>query len=195
MYIPAHFRCTDLDVLATVIDDNSFGTLVTMDEGRPFATHVPFVYERAEGLLHCHVARANPQWQHAASGNDVMAIFTGPHGYISPTWYVSAGVPTWNYVAVHVYGSARTIDDAAALGRHVETLAARHERGESPWVPNYDPRRLQGIVGIEIRIKEIEGKLKLSQNRSSEDRARVAAALDASERHGDRDLARLIPLD
>ena len=120
-------------------------------------------------------------------------MFQGPHGYISPTWYVEPGVPTWNYAAVHVYGRARAIDDPVLTARHVERLAERYERGSAePWVPSYDPRRLAGIVGLEIRIGEMQGKFKLSQNRSAEDRARVAARLEASGTDNDAALARLV---
>jgi transcriptional regulator len=112
---------------------------------------------------------------------------------VSPTWYAKPGVPTWNYAAVHVYGRARAVDDAAATGRHVEKLAARFERGSAaPWVPEYDPRMLAGIVGIEIAIREIQGKFKVSQNRSAEDRTRVAARLEARGTDESTALAKLV---
>src|SRR3970040_943767 len=126
MYIPQHFLEMDEDKVAAFIDEHAFGALVTVADGRPFATHIPFMYERDAGLLWCHVARANPQWQHLASGADVMVMFQGPHAYISPTWYVTPGVPTWDYAVVHVYGSARAIEDTALTKRHVERLAARY---------------------------------------------------------------------
>jgi len=193
MYIPSHFHEQDERVLADFIDAHAFGTLVTIERGAPFASHLPFLHERDAGTLHAHVARANPQWQHVADGARVLVMFQGPHAYVSPTWYADPGVPTWNYTAVHVYGLARAVDDAAAIGRHVERLAARYERGSAePWVPRYDPKRLAGIVGIEIRITEIQGKFKLSQNRSAEDRARVAARFEASGTDNDAALARLV---
>jgi transcriptional regulator len=193
MYIPKHFLETDQNELAHLIDANSFGTLVTLAAGRPFATHVPFLYERAANVLHAHVARANPQWRELGATPEVLAIFQGPHAYISPTWYVDPGVPTWNYVAVHVYGTATTLDDPAATARHVEALAARFESANpAPWVPSYDPKRLTGIVAIEIRITEIQGKLKLSQNRSAADRAGVVARLTASGTDNDVALAQMM---
>ncbi|HLF12458.1 MAG TPA: FMN-binding negative transcriptional regulator [Gammaproteobacteria bacterium] len=196
MYIPKHFLETDADKLAAFIDAHAFGALVTIAAGRPFATHIPFVYERHAGRLFGHVARANPQWQHLTNGADALVMFQGPHAYISPTWYVTPGVPTWDYVAVHVYGSARAIEDKAVTKRHVEQLAARYESGnQPPWVPEYDERNLHGIVAIEIRIKEIQGKFKVSQNRPAGDRARVAAKLQASGSENDLAVARLIPLD
>ena len=193
MYIPSHFRESDERVLAEFIEAYSFGTLVTVERGVPFASHLPFLHDREGHTLHAHVARGNPQWQHIAASADVLVMFQGPHGYVSPTWYTKPGVPTWNYTAVHVYGRARVIDDAAATGRHVEKLAARFERGSAaPWVPDYDPKMLAGIVGIEIAIGEIQGKLKLSQNRSAEDRARVAARLEAQGNDESSALARLV---
>jgi transcriptional regulator len=193
VYIPSHFRERDERVLAEFIDAHAFGTLVTIEGGVPFASHLPFLHDREAGTLHAHVARANPQWQHVGDDATVLVMFQGPHAYVSPTWYADPGVPTWNYTAVHVYGRARTVDDAAATGRYVARLAARFERGSAaPWVPSYDPKMLKGIVGIEIRITEIQGKLKLSQNRSPEDRARVAARLEASGTDNDAALARLV---
>jgi transcriptional regulator len=191
MYIPRHFLEADQDKLAVIIARYAFGTLITSDGGRPFATHVPFIHAREEGRLSCHVARANPAWRQA-DGAEVLVVFQGPHAYVSPTWYAQAGVPTWNYAAVHVYGVARAIDDPAHAKRHVEELAARYEAGsEAPWQPVYDEARLHGIVGIEIRIAETQGKLKLSQNRSAEDRSRVIERLSAGD-DNERATARLM---
>jgi len=193
MYIPSHFREQDERVLAEFIAAHAFGTLVTIEGAAPFASHLPFLHDREAATLQCHVARGNPQWQHVAANPEVLVMFQGPHAYVSPTWYAGPGVPTWNYTAVHVYGRARVVDDAAATGRHVERLAARFEQGSAaPWAPSYDPKMLKGIVGIEIRISEIQGKFKLSQNRSAEDRARVAARLESSGTHNDAALARLV---
>ena len=193
MYIPKHFLESDADALAAFIDEHAFGTLVTVSGGRPFATHIPFLYERGAQVLHAHVARANPQWTHVAAAPEVLVMFQGPHGYVSPTWYAEAGVPTWNYTAVHVYGAARVVDDLEAKERHVKQLAARYESGSAkPWAPDFDPKRLQGIVGIEIRIADVQGKFKLSQNRSAADRAGVVAALDARGTDNDTALARLV---
>lgn len=193
MYTPQHFVETDAQTLAAFIDAHAFGTLITTVDGRAFASHVPFLLDAQRRLLHCHVARANPQWRDLQTVTDALVVFTGPHGYVSPTWYAERGVPTWNYTSVHVYGDAICIDDAAHKARHVEALAAKHERDNEPaWVPDYDPLMLAGIVGIEIRIRELQGKFKLSQNRSVVDRARVAAAFEATGRDNGRALARLM---
>jgi transcriptional regulator len=194
MYIPDHFLEADADKLAAFIAAHAFGTLVTIADRLPFASHLPFLHERAAGRLLCHVARANPQWRHCEAGADVLVMFQGPHAYVSPTWYATDGVPTWNYAAVHVYGHARPNHDHASKKRHVETLAARYERGnEPPWTPRYDERRLDAIVGIDIEIREIQGKFKLSQNRPAVDRERVAAKLAASGTDDGRAIAALIP--
>lgn len=193
MYTPKHFEVTAPETLAAFIDAHSFGALITAPHGRPSASHVPFLLDRARNVLHCHLARANPQWQELADAAEVLVIFTGPHGYVSPTWYTDPGVPTWNYTAVHVYGAARVLDDPGHTARHVEALAAKYERGSpAPWVPDYDPRRLGGIVGIEIGIRSIEGKFKLSQNRSAADRAGVIAKLRANGRDDETALAGLM---
>jgi transcriptional regulator len=193
MYTPKHFEQTDPGVLWDFVDEHSFGTLLTVVDGRPFASHLPFSSDRAASVLHCHVARANPQWQQLAASSSVLAIFAGPHGYISPTWYEDPGVPTWNYAVVHAHGEARIVDEIDHTRRHVETLAAKFERGRAaPWVPEYDTRRLAGIVGIEIRVGKLEGKFKLSQNRSAADRANVVAQLAASGSDNDAALAQLM---
>lgn len=194
MYVPKHFAATDEGLLWDLVAEHSFGTLLTVLAGEPFASHVPFLLDRDARLLHCHVARANPQWQHLASSPRVLAVFEGPHGYVSPTWYAEqGGVPTWNYAVVHAHGQAVCIDDLQHKRRHVEELAAKHERGRAnAWIPNYDVRRLEGIVGIEIRVAKLEGKLKLSQNRSDADRAGVICALESTGRGDDAALARLM---
>lgn len=193
MYVPKHFEQSDERVLWDFVDEHAFGTLLTVVDGRPFASHLPFSSDRAARVLHCHVARANPQWQQLAPSSHVLAIFAGPHGYISPTWYAEPGVPTWNYAVVHARGEARVVDDVDHTRRHVEALAAKFERGRAaPWVPEFDTRRLAGIVAIEFRVESLEGKFKLSQNRSAADRAGVVEQLAASGSDNDAALARLM---
>lgn len=192
MYLPKHFEQTDEQALWDFIDEHAFGTLLTIADGRPFASHVPFLVDRETKRLHCHVARANPQWRELASSPTALVIFAGPHGYISPTWYVEpGGVPTWNYAVVHAHGEAHSVDDAEHKRRHVAALAEKFERGRAtPWVPEFDARRLVGIVGIEVRVGKLEGKFKLSQNRSAADQAAVVAGLEATGRGEDLALAR-----
>jgi transcriptional regulator len=193
MYVPKHFNESDAEKLAAFIDEHAFGVLVTLFEGRPFASHLPFLYEREANALLAHVARANPQWQHFSNGAEVMVLFQGPHAYISPSWYLAPGVPTWNYAVAHVYGSAQALDDPSRIKGIVERLTEKYERNnQPPWVPAYDQTLLQAIVGIEIRIKEVQGKFKLGQNRSAADRAAVASRLEVTGSENDSALAGLM---
>jgi len=200
MYQPEHFKETDLDRLAALIDRYAFGMLVTVHDGEPFVSHIPFLYDKgvgAFGKLTGHVARANPQWQHLAQSQTVLAVFQGPHAYISPAWYDTPGVPTWNYAVAHLYGTPRLIEDEASLEALVERLTAVHEaRFPVPWKPSLTGERrtklLNMIVGFEIAITDIQGKFKLSQNRPSSDRRNVIEKLNESPNPLDIAVARLM---
>lgn len=187
MYIPAAFAETDLTTLHDFIEQNSFGLFVSQVEGRPFASHLPFLLERetgAQGTLIGHMARANEQWKEA-SGQNALAIFSGPHAHISPIWYDEKEVvPTWNYVAVHVYGRVQVIDDPDRTRKIVEAMVEVYEQTmPQPW--SFDPsdrfaaRMLAQIVGFRIEIDAIEGKWKLNQNQPVERRRKVVRALQA----------------
>jgi transcriptional regulator len=198
MYNPKHFRTDDLAQMHDLIRRHSFGILVTQHEGAPFATHLPFLLDERRGpygTLLAHLARPNPQWHDLAAGQEALAIFQGPHAYISPSWYgVAPSVPTWNYAAVHAYGAARIVDDPAELRATLAGLVdANESRFEQPWrmdLPeDYMERMLRGIVGFEIAIARLEGKLKMSQNRGADDRRRV---VDALERHGEPATAAMV---
>ena len=185
MYIPSHFKVDDREVMDQFLRDNSFGLLISADDAVPVATHLPFHYHE-DGTLLCHVAKANPQWQHIEDQR-VLVVFPGPHAYVSPTWYEGAGVPTWNYQAVHVMGRANSFQDEDRLKELVTTLSADHERGsEAPWLGEFDTRMLKAIVGIQITIEDVQGKYKLSQNKSEQDRRNV---IDQLEQQGESILA------
>ncbi len=186
MYIPSYFKIDDREIMDQFIRDNSFGVLVSLEDGAPVASHLPFHYHE-DGTLLCHVAKANPQWRDL-EGQKVLIIFPGPHAYVSPTWYEGAGVPTWNYQAVHVVGEASSFQDEDRLAELVRTLSALHESGsETPWEGEFDTRMLKAIVGIQIKIEQIQGKFKLSQNKSSQDRRNV---IDQLDKQGETALAR-----
>jgi transcriptional regulator len=148
-------------------------------------SHLPLLADEGAGLLRGHLARANPQWRGFSQDSEVIAIFHGPHHYISPAWYgTHPSVPTWNYAVVHAHGVPRLFDDPGELERMLVELTRIHESGmSSPWkmgLPrDYMDAMLKGIVGFEIRVTRLEGKFKLSQNRPSADRPRVVAALEA----------------
>src|SRR5262245_32355226 len=137
MYIPTAFAELDLTRLHDFIEEHSFGLLVSQVDGVPFATHLPFLLQRttgSQGTLVGHVARANPQWRQAA-GQNALAIFSGPHTYISPTWYEAEQVvPTWNYTAVHAYGRVQVVEGEGALLDIVQRLVRVHEQAmPRPW--------------------------------------------------------------
>jgi transcriptional regulator len=189
VYLPPHFRETRPEVLAEIIERNSFATLVTHGPGGLIASQLPFLYDAAEGphgTLLCHLARPNPQVADLNSATEALVIFAGPHSYVSPSWYEThPAVPTWNYATVHAYGHARAIEDPAALTRLVDRLAQVFESGRvNPWRLADQPEKyvagmVRGIIGFSLPVSRLEGKFKLSQNRSATDRRRVAAALDA----------------
>ena len=194
MYIPEHFTQDDREVLVDLIRQHSFGTLVSVVDGSPYATHVPFlVNDNTDGLmLTCHVARANPHWQ-SLDGKEALAIFQGPHAYISPTWYRSVNVPTWNYTAVHIYGRVSLVEDCNALHQIVLDLSDQYERNrDDPWIPDYDENMLNAIVGINIPVERIEGKFKISQNRNADDRDGVIEALATATSDNDMALSELM---
>jgi transcriptional regulator len=185
MYIPAAFAECDLTRLHEFVEQNSFGLLVSEVDRLPFATHVPFLLQRTtgpSGTLVGHMARANPQWQ-SLPGQTALAIFSGPHAYISPTWYEAEQVvPTWNYAAVHAYGRVEVVEDKDALLEIVQESVRVYEQAmPRPW--SFDPlstfmdRMLMQIVGFRIEIGTIEGKWKLNQNHPVERRTKVVRAL------------------
>lgn len=188
MYIPDHFKESDPERLVALIRDYPFGILITVRDGLPFVSHIPFLYEQRSGgvpALLGHIAKANPQWQDLAQNQTALAVFQGPHAYVSPSEYKSPGVPTWNYATVHVYGKARLIEDETSLENLVAQFTAVYESKKPiPWQPNLAGERrvklLGAIVGFEIEAREIQGKFKLSQNRPVEDQCSVIDQLDQS---------------
>ncbi|MFL5800750.1 MAG: FMN-binding negative transcriptional regulator [Roseiflexaceae bacterium] len=201
MYIPNSFRENDQSLLHELMRQYSFAILVTQHDGAPFATHLPFLLdaERGQyGTLLAHMARANPQWRGFASGQPALVIFQGPHAYVSPSWYeVAPSVPTWNYATVHAYGVPRIVEEREALEAMLVRLVDTHEATfERPWrvelTDDYLDKMTRAIVGFEIEITRLEGKFKLSQNRSENDQRRVAEALAQSEQALDVGMAELM---
>jgi transcriptional regulator len=201
MYVPSQFSVNDPARLATFLHQHSFATVVTLDGHSPFASHIPvlFLPERgSKGVLTGHFARANPQWQHLTAAPEVLVIFQGPHAYVSPSWYKSEpAVPTWNYAAVHAYGTATLLESEAELEALLQATIDKYESGNpKPWhgeLPaDFKSRMTKGIVGFEIAVTRLEGKFKLSQNRPPGDVAGVIEALARSSDPTDRALAALM---
>jgi transcriptional regulator len=186
MYIPEAFRETRPQALHDLIRQNSFATVISHGADEIVASHLPILLDSErgpQGTLLGHMARANPQWRDFQDETEVLVIFTGPHAYISPSWYeAELSVPTWNYAAVHAYGVPRLVENGDELYAILETMVRTYESPlEKPWTlqppDDYLSRMMNAIVGFEIRLTRLEGKLKLTQNRSAADQQRVVAAL------------------
>lgn len=203
MYVPEHFNETNSERISALIEGNAFGMLVSVLESMPFVSHLPFIfdpYAGFKGKLLCHMARANPQWQNFSSGSEVLVVFQGPHAYVSPSWYSSPRVPTWNYAVAHVRGKPQLIESEAELEALVERLTHIYESHmPNPWKPNLSGERraklLDMIVGFEIEITDIQAKFKLSQNRPPEDQQCVFEKLSSSGNQIEVEVAKLMSGD
>ncbi|MCE9607181.1 MAG: FMN-binding negative transcriptional regulator [Planctomycetia bacterium] len=194
MYSPDHFRETDHEKIFDFVERNGFASLVTSHDGLPFASHLPLHLRRdsaadvatGRASLVGHMARSNPQWRDS-DGQTALVIFNGPHAYVSPTWYGEPNtVPTWNYIAVHAYGTIEFTEDPLELRRILRDSVALYERAlPQPW--EFDPTSalsealVKQIVGFRITVERWEGKWKLNQNQSEVRRRRVAATLAARD--------------
>lgn len=190
LYVPKHFDTHDRAAVARLLHDHPFATLVTPAKDEPFVSHVPLLHvadREPHGTLLGHFARANPHAAGAASAESI-AIFHGPHAYVSPSWYAEPAdaVPTWNYAVVHAHGTLELARDPAGTRAILDALIQRFESHRAaPWQPGLDRDRMDAmvnaIVGFRIRVRRLDAKFKLSQNRSPDDRSRVAKALAAED--------------
>jgi len=205
MYQPAHFVEPRLNVKHDLIRAYPFGLMISVDGGLPVANAIPFVLDAAAaplGVLRGHVARSNPQWQALTTSSDALVVFQGAHTYITPSWYqtkreTGKAVPTWNYIMVQARGQMRVIEDRAWLLAQVSTLTDTHEGPRSePWrvtdaPASYLDAMLKAIVGLEMEIVSLDGKWKVSQNRSREDMDGVIGGLEAQDHPHAREIAKL----
>lgn len=186
MYVPVFNAITDADARALVRAVGSAELVTVGADGFPVATLLPVLWHA--GRLVAHMARANPQWRSIEAGAPALAVVAGPQAYVSPSWYASKAehgrvVPTWNYSAVHLSGRVTVHDDSAWLRDALERLTDAHEEHRAaPWTVTdapevYVTKQLRAIVGIELVVERVEGKAKLSQNRSDADQAGVVAGL------------------
>lgn len=203
MYTPRHFTIDDASVLSDFMRRHSFALLVTATDNAPFATHIPLLLEEAgpgPGKLLGHLSKANPQWQAFDGETEAMVVFWGPHAYVSPSWYETEKkkVPTWNYVTVHAYGKPVVIDDPEAVRQgQVDMVDFYESEATGNWsfddMPDdYAAKMLKGIVAFEMPIERLEGKFKLSQNRTAADRAGTIAGLEAAGDAETQEVARLM---
>ena len=202
MYIPPYFKIEDPDAIERIVSENGFATLITPSSDGIKATHLPLLYappgsSEDAGTINGHMARANDHWKAFDAIAESLAIFQGPDSYISPEWYETApAVPTWNFAVVHMRGALELIDDREWLSSHVDDMVRFHEakaldHPPEPSDPEFKAKLLGGIVGFRMKVKTIEAKFKLNQNRSKADRARVAEVLDGS---GDQSAAGIAAL-
>lgn len=207
MYTPRAFALDELPALQQLIQHTRLAQLVTFGEHGLQASHLPLLLDPDEGpngTLYGHMAKANRQWLDLQHGAEALVIFAGAEAYISPAFYPTKAqhgkvVPTWNYLAVHAYGQAEVFTDAKRLLQLVSALTQRHEAGRAqPWAvsdapADYIDGMLKAIVGFALPIERLQGKRKLSQNRSTADRAGVREGLAASPDVRDQNLAQLMP--
>ena len=191
MYVPRYNLETDVATLHGLIRAHPLGTWVTVGPEGPVANHVPVVLDPEPGpfgTLRCHLARANPAWRILADGGPVLVVFQGAEAYVTPSWYASKAehgrvVPTWAYAVVHARGTARVVEDARWLRRHVAEMTDAFERPRpEPWAVSdapeaYVDRLVRAIVGVELEVETLQGKWKAAQERSDADRSGVASGL------------------
>ncbi|MFN7118686.1 MAG: FMN-binding negative transcriptional regulator [Saprospiraceae bacterium] len=197
MYIPPKYKITDINEVRNFIQVNSFGILVNVLDHKPWATHIPLELEvnaDGEDVLLGHISKGNPQWQAFTENPQVMAIFSAPHAYISSSWYNHENVPTWNYIAVHVYGQLRVIEGEELYQSLLKLINKYEAASENPvrleaMTPTYVAREMRGIVGFEIKITEIHAAKKLSQNRDEENFQNIITELEKRNEAYDKVIA------
>ena len=187
MYLPKHFEHPDTAALHQLMREHPLATLVTHSADGLTADHIPLEFDAASNTLRGHVARANPLWR-AAAGQAVLAVFQGPHAYVSPNWYPAKTathkvVPTWNYAVVHAHGTLQVTESAPWLHALVSRLTQHHESTQpKPWAvsdapDDYVQQMLRAIVGIEVPVQRVVGKYKLHQNHTAENHVGVVQSL------------------
>lgn len=198
MYIPHHFQSTNIEEIKDFIKANSFGILVSHNGGLPWATHIPLLLETgvstSETILSGHISKSNKQYEHFIDNDKVLVIFSGPHAYISSSWYDHENVPTWNYVAVHLYGTIKIIEGEnlrEKLSNMVDNYEGERKDAISlkKMTPAYVDAHINGIIGFEIVVDDIQAAYKLSQNRDEKNYKEIIKQLDDESNSGSKDLA------
>jgi len=186
MYIPSHFKNDDAAEVRDFLTKNSFGILISQADARLWATHIPLELDKNENgqdILTGHISKGNPQWKNFADNSGVLAIFPGPHSYISSSWYDHENVPTWNYIAVHIYGKIKIMEGEKLISA-LTKIVHKYEAGSAKPVSvenmseQYLHKQINGIVGFEIEIDEIQPAYKLSQNRDAVNHTNITNELE-----------------
>jgi transcriptional regulator len=189
MYTPAYATNNDVASIKKFIKHNSFGILVSQSTQKIMATHIPFQLSQEESKLTTHLSRANPQTKHFISGTEVLAIFTGPHAYISSSWYDHENVPTWNYIAAHVYGKLQILEGERVNQSLDHFMRAYENRSLESMSSEYVKTQIKGLVAIQIEITTIEATYKLSQNRDQKNHANIIHQLEDQKNEGTQRVA------
>ena len=196
MYIPQHYKNENIEEVKEFLKHNSFGILINQVAGKPWATHIPLemdVDENGKSVLEGHISKANPQWKNFEENSEVLCIFNGPHSYISSSWYKEEEVPTWNYIAVHVYGTIKILDEEAVLASLHKLVDKYEANSKNPIsIANLSKktmRQIKGIVGFQISIDKIQAAYKLSQGRKH-DHPKIIEELTGQDNQDARTIAR-----
>ena len=199
MYIPKYFKITDANEISEFIEKNSFGTIVTTKQGKPIATHLPLGFRKVEEdhYITGHMAYGNPQWRTFENAEDVLVMFQGSHAYVSSSWYEQENVPTWNYQAIHIYGTASILNEEELQQELAKMLQKYEQHRENPVLmdnlsPNLLKTELKGIVGFKIKVREIQAAYKLSQNRKESDYLNIIKELQNEENPDSQQMAELM---
>ncbi len=198
MYIPAYYKNENSEQIKEFLIQNSFAILISQVDGRPWATHIPLeleLDEHGKDILVGHISKANTQWKGFSENQEVLCVFNGPHAYISSSWYREEEVPTWNYIAVHVYGKLKILDDAAvmaALHRLVDKYEVHSEHKISVGSMSAKTiKQVRGIVGFKIEITDIQAAYKLSQTRQA-DHSKIITELEVRQDPGSQEIAAIM---
>lgn len=201
MFTPTHYKNEDINEIKDFLLNNSFGILVNQVDGKPWATHIPLELEvdsDGNDILVGHIAKANPQWKYFEENTQVLCIFNGPHSYVSSSWYKEEEVPTWNYIAVHIYGALKIQDEEALLSSLHKLVDKYEEDSKEPIsIDNLSPqimRQIKGIVGFEIKVEDIQATYKLSQGREH-DHSKIISELEEQENSGSKAIAKCMRKD
>lgn len=188
MYTPDLYKNENQEEIITFLKENSFGILINQTNGKLCATHIPMelgINADGKEILEGHISKLNPQAEGFAENDQVLAVFTGPHSYISSSWYDHENVPTWNYIAVHVYGRIKIVDYDTSVEQLKKLVDKYETNSENPVrVENLSSktmREARGIFGLEIEIDEIQATKKLSQNRDDHNYKNIISELEKTE--------------
>jgi transcriptional regulator len=196
MYIPKYFKVTNAEEIWDFVRKNSFGTIVTTEQGKPIATHLPLGITKIgdDYYITGHLAYGNPQWRTFETCGDVLVMFQGPNAYVSSSWYSQENVPTWNYQAIHIYGKASILKKDELIEELTGMLEKYEKNRENPVLwdklsPELLENQLKGIVGFKIKVGEIQAAYKLSQNRNETDYMNIINKLQTEGNSNSKQMA------